>query len=365
MTFSLILKKNLRRKRPQEEYVVCAHNFRFSFLTKWRRRRRKRKKVVVPKLSFKFKLGGGGGGPPAAVLSGKTTTRDDDGNDDGNDESNPGSKMKTKKKKREFDEDEDEDEKERMGAKKQRRNDDVYYSDEDEDDAEKKAKQLQAKIEALERQQQQFAARERGPAKAKTPKAAAAVPKTGRGKELRGMMMMGMLPSDGPTTTNMTSPGNISGSVDDSDRLELSRLARARSATPGTKNTKNNMNNNKTQKKGTMKKSGTTNGRRSEREQTPPSTVGETRRIGVSVHIFDDAGDINFPSPPSGRSNWRTIYCSGVMVGSGHQQRNNHPPSSLKPSPFGGGGGGNRPRCSPGSRENRRWERRKAQRVAV
>ena len=303
----------------------------------------KGKKVVAPKLSFKFKLGGGGGGPPAAVLSGKTTTRDDDGNDDGNDESNPGSKMKTKKKKREFDELEDEDEKERMGAKKQRRNDDTYYSDEDEDEAEKKAKQLQAKIEALERQQQQFAARERGPAKAKTPKAAAAVPKTGRGKELRGMMMMGMLPSDGPTTTNTTnttSPGNISGSVDDSDRLELSRLASARSATPGTKNTKNNMNNNKTQKKGTMKKSGTTNGRRSEREQTPPSTVGGASGLVSAFNIFDDIGDINFPSPPSGGSNLADDILFGSGGGSGHQQHNNHPPSSLKPSPFGGGGGG-------------------------
>ena len=112
--------------------------------------------------------------------------------------------------------------------------------------------------------------------------------------------MMGMLPSDGPTTTNTTSTGNISGSADDSDRLELSRLASARSATPGTKNTKNNMNNNKTQKKGTMKKSGTTNGRRSEREQTPPSTVGGASGLVSAFNIFDDIGDINFPSPPSG-----------------------------------------------------------------
>ena len=150
---------------------------------------------------------------------------------------------------------------------------------------EKKAKQLQAKIDALERQQKQFARehhqqqqqqqQQQGRESAKGPAPRAApVPKTGRGKELRGMMM-GILPSDGPMSSPTTT-GNVSGCIDDSNnRLELSRLASGRSVTPGAKNSRND-NNNKTQKKGTKKSgaSNTDNTARNIKEQTPPSTVG-------------------------------------------------------------------------------------------
>ena len=124
---------------------------------------------------------------------------------------------------------------------------------------EKKAKQLQAKIDALEssrnnsarehHQQQQQQQQQQGRESAKGPAPRAApVPKTGRGKELRGMMM-GILPSDGPMSSPTTT-GNVSGCIDDSNnRLELSRLASGRSVTPGAKNSRND-NNNKTQKKG-------------------------------------------------------------------------------------------------------------------
>ena len=279
-------------------------------------------KKTMPKLSFKFKLGGGGGG--AATTTTTTTTS-------GKNESNPSNVTNTKQKKRDFDAVNAATFDDAAGARatKRQKNDD--------DDLTDAEKQLQAKIDALERQQQQFQQQKQQQQTRGGPPAqprAAAAPKTGRGKELRGMGMTGMLPSNGPassspttTTTTTATPGNVSGSIDDSDRLELSRLASARSATPGA--------NNKTQKKGTKKSggAGNANGRKNKREQTPPSGLVS------AFNIFDDIGDINFPSPPSGGSN----LADDILFGSGGgsaQQHNNLPPSSLKPSPFIGGGGG-------------------------
>ena len=311
-----------------------------------------KKKAVLPKLSFRFKLGGASASGAGSPSNAATDDFDD------------GGKKKKKKKKRDFDDDdavatttfeEEErggDEEEEEGAnhratKKQKKDADAM--------TEKKAKQLQAKIDALERQQKQFA-RERhqqqqqqqqqqGRESAKGPAPRAApVPKTGRGKELRGMMM-GILPSDGPMSSPTTT-GNVSGCIDDSNnRLELSRLASGRSVTPGAKNSRND-NNNKTQKKGTKKSgaSNTDNTARNIKEQTPPSTVGGGSGLVSAFNIFDDIGEINFPSPPSGGSNLADDILFGGGSGSG-QQHHNHPPSSFKSSPFvgGGGGGGGKP----------------------
>ena len=306
-------------------------------------------KKAVPKLSFRFKLGGasasGAASPSnAATWNGHPSSSNISTDDDGG------------KKKRDFDaavatfEDVERggDEGANRATKKQKKDADAM--------TEKKAKQLQAKIDALERQQQQFAREHqqqqqqqqqqqaRETAKGPAPRVAP-VPKTGRGKELRGMMMGITLPSDGPMSSPTTT-GNVSGCIDDSNnRLELSRLASGRSVTPGAKNSKND-NNNKTQKKGT-KKSGASNmdnTARNIKEQTPPSTVGGGSGLVSAFNIFDDIGEINFPSPPSGGSNLADDILFGGGNGSG-QQHHNHPPSSFKSSPFvgGGGGGGGKP----------------------